>query len=117
MRRLYILWTHPIFRESVQRLLKHPEIDWVGANSDYSNARKEIKKLQPDTILVEETGGGENPEMLEIFENSPWDVNVIGLNLSDNRINIYHRAQQWVGKAEDLVRLIIHDPIMPDSQE
>lgn len=108
-RRVFVIWTHSIFYESVRLLLNHPEIELVGATSDYVAARGEILGLQPDTILIEEVSSGVRAEVMGILETSPWSVRIIGLSLADNRLSVYHREQWTVGQAGDLLRLVLSD--------
>lgn len=110
-RRVFVVWTHPLFYEAVRLLLDDPSIDLVGAISDYAAAHKHIMKLQPDTIIVEEKEGDLSAEILAILRDSPLDARIIGLNLSDNQLFVYHRLRQTVGRAEDLLRLILDIPI------
>jgi hypothetical protein len=30
VRRVFVIWANPIFRESVRLLLRHPDVEWVG---------------------------------------------------------------------------------------
>jgi ABC-type hemin transport system substrate-binding protein len=87
-------------------LLNHPLIEWVGSTSDYAAAREQILSLRPDAVLVEEDEGGAPTQALSILEACDWDVRVIGLGLSDNKLYMYHREVRIVGQAEDLLRLI-----------
>ncbi len=109
-RRVFIVWTHPLFRESVRMLLNHPDIEWLGATSDHRNAFEEIYTLQPDTILVEETTTDMSSEIMEILDNCPWNVRVVSLNLTDNRLSIYNHEQRVAGQRDDLLRSILRDP-------
>ncbi len=109
-RRVFVIWTHPLFHESIRLLLNHPGIEWVGATPDHRVAREEIIRLQPDTILIEEGESGGTPgEAMGILETGPSDVRVIRLSLADNALSVYHREQRVVGQAEDLLRLIQND--------
>lgn len=108
-RRVFVIWTHPIFYESVRLLLNHPDIEFVGATSDYGAAKDEVLGLQPDTILIEQVSGGVRPEVIGILEDSPLSMRVIGLSLADNELSIYHREQRTIGHSEDLIRLIRGD--------
>jgi len=106
-RRVYVIWKHPIFRKSVHLLLDHPEVEWVGASSDCTQARTEIVGLQPDTILVEESEGKVSTDAMGILETSTWNVRVVSVSLADNRLNIFHREQKTVGQAKDLLYLVL----------
>ncbi len=106
-RRVFVIWSNPLFHESLRLLLNHPEVEWVGATSDHAAAHDQIVSLCPDTILIEEEEGGNAPaETLEILEASSADMRVIRLSLVDNELKVYHREQRTVGRAEDLLRLI-----------
>jgi len=106
-RRLFVIWKHPIFHGSVRRLLNHPEVEWVGAASDWTTAHSEIERLQPDTILVEELEEQGTNEALEILETSSWDVRVVSISLNNNRLSVFHREQKTVGQADDLLHLVL----------
>jgi hypothetical protein len=109
VRRVFVFWTHPIFHDSVRLLLAHPQILWVGATSDYAANYEQILISQPDTILVEEVNGLVPPEIMHVLEKSQWNVRVVGLNLHDNQVQVYHRVQRSVGKADDLLNWIINE--------
>ncbi len=107
--RVFVIWTHPLFHESVRLLLNHPGVEWVGATADHAAAREQIAKLRPDTILVEEGESGVPPEALEILEACSWKVRVVGLGMDDNQLIVYRREQRAVAHAEDLLHLIQSD--------
>lgn len=102
-RRVFVIWTHPLFLEAVHRLLTCPEIDWLGDTADHRLAREKIVDLHPDTVLVEED---ENvlAEIVEILEaNTP---KVVRLSLEANALSVYHRENRTITHADDLLRLI-----------
>ena len=106
-RRLFVVWTHPIFRDSVRMLLDHPEVDLAGTTSDYVAAKEAIMKLKPDTILVEEVEGIVPTNLMEILDANYFNLRLISVNLDDNRLRIFH-CQQWnIVQATDLLRLIL----------
>lgn len=105
---VYVIWTHPLFHDSLRQLLDHTDIKWVGAASDFTIAVEEISRLHPDTILIEELEGETTASaFLKIVEKFQWDLRVVGVSLNDNQLSIYQHAQQTVGQPEDLIRLII----------
>jgi DNA-binding NarL/FixJ family response regulator len=106
-RRVFVIWVHPIFHDSVRVLLQRPDVDWVGATNDHAAAPAQIAALRPDTVLIEEDEGGDaSAEALSILASSVADVRVIRLSMADNELNIYHREHRTVAKADDLFRLI-----------
>jgi DNA-binding NarL/FixJ family response regulator len=106
-KRVFVVWKHPIFRQSVRLLLDHPDVEWVGESPDFVAVHSILAGLQPDTILVEESEGKISTNALEILEASSWNVRVVGLSLDDNRLSVYRREQQTVGKSKDLLHLVL----------
>jgi DNA-binding NarL/FixJ family response regulator len=105
---VYVIWTHPLFHDSLRQLLDHNEIKWVGAASDFTAAVEEISRLHPDTILIEEQEGETTTAtFMKIVEKFQWNLRVVGVSLNDNQLSVYQHAQQTVGQPEDLIRLII----------
>lgn len=105
-RQVFMIWIHPIFRESVYLLLDHPEVEWVGITSDIETAITEILSLKPDTILIEEDANISS-RLTRILENCSWDYRLMGINLTDNQLNLYHHEQQVLARSEDLLRLVL----------
>ncbi|NIS79007.1 MAG: hypothetical protein GTO14_02010 [Anaerolineales bacterium] len=103
--RVYIIWTHPLFHESVRLLLRHPQVELVGATSDHSTARNQITALEPDVVIIEEVNGEgrENEDTVAILRAAP---RVIHLSLANNELSIFHRERHTVTQVEDLVSLI-----------
>lgn len=106
--RVFIVWTYPLFRETVALLLKHPAITIVGNESDRQEARAMIAALQPDIIIIEETPNGESidTDIIELLETSPWTPRIARLSLQDNELRLYHRENRTIKTRDDLLDLI-----------
>ena len=105
---VYVIWTHPLFHDSLRQLLDHTDINWVGAASDFTVAIEEISHLHPDTILIEELESETTTSaFMEIVEKFQWNLRVVGVSLKDNQLSIYQHEHQTVGQPEDLIRLIL----------
>ena len=104
---VFVIWKHPLFHESIRLLLKHPDISLVGSASDLANAYEEILSLQPGTILMEAVEKRHSDEVIDLLEICPWSLRVMLISLNDNQLSMYHREQKTVGKADDLLHLII----------
>jgi DNA-binding NarL/FixJ family response regulator len=89
---VYVIWKHPLVRDSLRQLLDHTNISWVGDASDL------IEELEGETST---------PAFLEIVEKFQWKLRVVGVSLNDNQLNIYQHEHQTVGHPEDLIRLIV----------
>ena len=109
VQRVFVIWTHPLFHESVRLILNHPSVEWLGSTSDYAAARDQILRLRPNAVLVEEVEDGVPASALAVLEACNWDVRVIALSLTDNKLSVYHREHRIVGQAEDLLHLIQSD--------
>lgn len=109
IKQVFIIWSHPLFHESVRLLLKHPDVEIIGATKDYVTARDEISRLKPDTVIVEETGLGAHEEALLILQSNPYVNRVIGFSLDDNTLSLYHHQECIVARAEDLLDLVHGD--------
>ena len=106
-RRLFVIWAHALFYDSLRLLLDRPGIELVGAASDYAAAREQIVSLRADTVLVEENEAGDIPDAtLSLLEAGPACVRIIRLSLADNELIVYHREKRLVGKTDDLLHLI-----------
>jgi hypothetical protein len=106
-KRVFVIWTNPLFHESARLLLNHPDIIWIGAESDFTTALETIMRLQPDTILFEKTKAGIPGEVIDILEVEAWDVKIIGLSLENNEMSLYRREHQTVVKAGDLLQFVL----------
>ena len=107
VRRVFVIWTNPLFHESAVLLLKHPDIIIVGAAVDFTTAHEDIMRLQPDTILFEKTSVGVPVDVMGILEAETWDIRIIGLSLDNNEMSLYHREHQMVVEASDLLQLVL----------
>ncbi len=107
-KRIYVVWTNPIFRDSVGLILDHPDIHWVGKTSDYGLAKESISRLKPDVILVEEVESSIRSPFLAFLEASSFDAQLIIINLNDNTLKIYHRQEWNLVREEDLLKLVLN---------
>ena len=71
LRRVFIIWTNPLFHDSVRLLLQDPEIIWVGATADMLTAHEEITNHHPATIFYRKTGAGIPADVIEILAKEP----------------------------------------------
>lgn len=104
--RIFILWTHPLFRDVLGELLDHPEVECVGSSRSSDQTFDEIQELQPDIILFEE-GVDLTKKAVCFFENAWHELQVIGLNLTDNHLHIYTKEHQMIRDIEELMEIIL----------
>lgn len=103
--RVFVIWTNPLFHESVRLLLSQSKLELVGASSDHTAAQRQISELEPDVVIIEENDGETNAseETVAILRASP---KVIRLSLADNELSIYQREKRTIKKVDDLMNLI-----------
>ena len=104
--RVYLLWTHPLFFETVHRLLSDQDLDIVGESVNHEIGRSEIGRLKPDVVVLEEDEAGSSGELVDLLLEGTSDVLILGLNLMDNELRVYRRQQRTVLRPNDLVDLI-----------
>lgn len=107
VRRVFVIWTNPLFHDAARLLLKHPDIIILGATADFTTAHEDIMRLQPDTILFEKTSVGVPVDVMGILEADTWDMRIIGLSLDNNEMSLYHHEHQTIVEAGDLLQLVL----------
>ncbi len=113
VRRVFVIWTHPLFLESVRLLLSKAQVELVGVTSDHSQAQDQIAALAPEVVIVEHTDGEEQAS-LETIAILRAGARVIRLGMADNEISLYSRERCTAVEADDLAKLIVGDPILKD---
>jgi hypothetical protein len=108
-RKVFVFWTHILFHETVQALLNHPLIEWLGSSSDLNSVMDPSLNPRPDVIIIEEESGSQPIEVIQILENSRWNVRLVGLNLEDNQMRVYDFTQHTVQNADDLLHWIVNE--------
>ena len=104
--RVYILWTHPLFSETVGRLLGGTEVEVIGGNSDPAAGLEEIGRMQPDVVIAEEGPSGAPTEAIDVLRAGPAEMLILGMNLADNGLQVYRREQRTVADPEDLLQIL-----------
>ena len=105
-RRVFVIWAHPLFLESVRLLLKQAQVELVGATSDHEDAHDRIEALAPDVVIIEQTDG-EKQASLETMSILQSGARVVRLSMDDNEISLYSREHRTAVEADDLAKLII----------
>lgn len=116
-KRVYLIWTHPLFYESLRLLLNH-EVDLVGSTDDHAKADREIADLKPELVIIETPEGLEDlgAETISILQKGP---RVIHLSLKDNELSLYLRQHKTMDEPSDLMQMILEgaDPSQGDRGE
>jgi DNA-binding NarL/FixJ family response regulator len=104
--RVFILWTHPLFYETVSRLLGGAEVEIIGGISNPAAGLEEISRLQPDVVIAEEDPSGAPTEAIEALRAGPAEMLILGLNLTNNGLQVYRREQRTIADPEDLLQIL-----------
>ena len=107
--KVFIFWVTPLFYESIRLLIKHPDIELVGATTNYAAVADDIVQKKPDTILIEDTGKQHSEMIMEYLDTLPWAFKIILLGLMNNKLVVYHHEQRSMVQTEDLLRLILSE--------
>lgn len=110
MTRIFIISNYPMFGRGLESLLRQGNrLEVMGQETDLGRAVERIKNLQPDVVIVDNGGPGQQPgisaAVLQILdENSA--TKVIGLSLQGNHLSIYQATRRIITSVEDLMNVI-----------
>lgn len=108
-RRLFIISTYPMFGYGLEKLLQQERgLNVVGYETNIDRALQQIKKLEPDVIILESDKAlPNNPStILSRLLKENLGTKIIALSLQNNELIIYMTAQ-WLAKSiDDLVKAI-----------
>lgn len=111
MKRIFMLSSYPLFCEGVATLLDGKDgMEFVGRESDAERAIEQIKALRPDVVIVD-TGNvacNANTTVMRILQERVG-VKIIGLNLLNNTICVFHEEHRPIRNVEDLMSAIETD--------
>jgi len=111
IKRIFILSSHPLFSAGVETLLRDETgLELVGRETSPDRAIERIKELKPDIVILDTDYAtcNSDPVLIRIFQEQ-LGIQVIGMNLQDNRICIYHEERRVVQCVDDLKSIIKND--------
>jgi DNA-binding NarL/FixJ family response regulator len=91
----FIISSHLMFQHGLKSLLSQQNgVDIIGHSTNPDSALEQIKTLQPDVVIVDNTKLPVDliSKLLKTL-NHQRDMKVIGLNLHDNQLTLYQRSQ------------------------
>lgn len=108
LRTIFIVWSHPLFRDSIRILLKSPVIEIVGTESRREKILAKIKLCEPEIIIVEESIDDTPPHIdaLQILRECSWKACVIRLSLRDNELWLYQHERGSIKNADHLMNVV-----------
>ncbi|MCK6627472.1 MAG: hypothetical protein L6R45_20125 [Anaerolineae bacterium] len=102
---VFVISNQSLFRSGLDSILRQEtRYEILGQAEDVEQASEQIKKLQPDVIIIDDTfPTKETPsQAMQLLQLMPG-AKVIGLNLRDNQLYIYRSAQVLVKTVKDLL--------------
>jgi hypothetical protein len=81
-------------------------VEIIGGSSDPVAGLDEISRLQPDVVIAEEDPSGASTEAIDALRAGPAEMLILGLNLTNNGLQVYRREQRTVADPEDLLRIL-----------
>ncbi len=111
-RRVYVIWSHPLFLDALRMLLKHPEIEVIGDHAENPAILEKLDKLQADVVVVEDDAPEHARRALAMLEMSRRNLRIIRLNLQDNRMGVYAAELGMLEHADELLNIILEKEML-----
>src|SRR5689334_20710361 len=107
VKRVFIFSSNPLLGHGIEVLLcQEASLDIVGIETDLDCAMERITALQPDLVIVDASDSDATRALLMMRILKGLGPCVVGLNLQDNNIWIYHGECRTVRDVSDFVRAI-----------
>jgi DNA-binding NarL/FixJ family response regulator len=110
MKRVFIFANQTMFAQGVDSLLGYEsDLEVVGWETDPDQAIRHIREIQPDVVILARQDVSHFASLDAIamrFLREGLGAKIIGLNLQDNTICIYHWEQRVIREVEDLLAAI-----------
>jgi len=105
--KLYILFNHALFGQGIRSLLRgRRAIQIVGMEKDEAKSLEAMEALQPEVVIIEQSGRGIGSSTLGAILRKPGVGRVVTLNLGHNYATVYDRRCLTTARPEDLVNAI-----------
>ena len=105
--KLYIYFKHTLFGQGIRSLLRgQRSIQIVGMEKDEAKSVEAIQTLNPEVVIVEESGRGISSATLGAILRKPGVGRVVTLDIDHNYATVYDRRCTTTARPEDLVKAI-----------
>jgi len=115
MKRFFMVSGFPLFCEGVIALLREKNgLEFVGREAHPDRAIAQIEGVRPDVVIVD-TGDvtcDASALVMRILREH-CEIKIIGLNLHDNTICLFHEERHSIRGVEDLMNAIQADDPAP----
>jgi GTP 3',8-cyclase len=105
LKRVFILAGHSLFGRCIESLLRHEEgVEIVGNVKDLDRAIERIRILQPDVVIVDSNDSdATRAGVLLRLMKEEIKAHVVGINLRDNTVMIWHGEQRVIKELGDFL--------------
>jgi hypothetical protein len=114
--RVFIVWKHLLFHETVRALLNQPEVDWIGSSPEFK-PEELLSDNPPDIIVIEEEGHNQTVEIMNLLMNHHAKIRLLGLNLLDNEMIVFDYSTRTVCKANDFLNWVLEECNQKENAE
>ena len=104
---VYVIWTNPIFRESMRLILTHPNVQWLGETSKMADALPALASLRPDIVFVELEQETILIDILNALPTGSKKIRLIGISLINNQAVLYQREQTLLVSKGEIINLVL----------
>ena len=109
VRRVMVVWIHPLFRVSLRAVLNHSQIEWVGDCNRPDELPALLALKKPEIVIIEEEPGAAENQAMRILQFYQSNIRLISLNLNGNEGQLYQIEQETINQQEDLINLILKE--------
>ncbi len=108
MIRVLIVSRYPLFSQGIWSMLCHQDdLEIVGCESDPGRAMQRINDLEPDVVIADNHDSEWSPaSLVRRILKEAGSTTVIGLDLEDNTLRVFHEEQRTAQGIQDLVDAI-----------
>jgi DNA-binding NarL/FixJ family response regulator len=107
MKKVFIYSSHPLLGRGIEHLLRQEtNVSIVGIETDLDCALKRVQELHPDLVIVDSCDAEATRALLVMRLLQDSGPCVVGINLQNNSIIIYHGESRVVKDVSDFVRAV-----------
>ena len=107
-KRVFIISNYKLFGHGLKSLLSaEEEVNIVGQQGETTQALAQIRELRPDVVIFDSDEPPINytPVILQILKEFSG-TRVVGLNLQNNKLFVYHSSNWRVTSVDDFIEAI-----------
>jgi len=107
VQRVLIVQNGSLLCAGIQRLLAGElEMEVLSSSQDWGELAEEVRRTQPDVVVLDEASHLVNPANLLALLNAGSTLRVMVVSANDNLVRIYGKQQVLITQAMDLVNII-----------